>query len=89
MILTSPLGENNKVKKQLRWLELYLSLLLESGPAPSEIKQDKHICKESRENSKKTPNLLFVLLTLICNLAAGERQAQHKVLPDTPRTWQA
>lgn len=61
MILTSPLGENNKVKKQLRWLELYLlSVLLESGPAPLEIKQDKHICKESRENSPKKERRFYL-----------------------------
>lgn len=85
MILTSPLGENNKVKKQLRWLELYLSLLLESGPSPLKIKQGKHICKESREKSQKKASIC----TPVCNLAAGERQAQHKVLSATPRTWQA
>lgn len=63
-----------------------LSLLLESGLAPSEIKQDKHIQKGSGENSQEMKEkLLFALLMLICNLAAGERQAQHIVLSTTPR----
>lgn len=46
----------------------------------------KRVGKTAKKNPKK---LLIVVLTLICNLAAGERKAQHKVLSATPRTWQA